>query len=463
MHQLTLSSTLVLAISLGIHGASRLDAAPPEKAPAFEWVTAAAGTKSEKTRAINVDSEGNVYYAGEASGDVKFGNIEVKNAGATDFFLAKLSPKGEFIWAKMGGGTKIDRGYGVVIDRQGNAYVTGHYQSTDADFGGTKLPNQGDYDVFVAKYDRDGKVLWVQTGGGKGYDYGHGIALDPEGNVVVSGAVVGEATFGDVKIANEPNNHIFCAKYTADGKLLWAKAATGRATGSGHGVAVDGTGNIYVGGLSSGTGDFGGKPLSSLKGSSAVVAKLSPAGEVLWLTQQLGQPSCIFHEITCDKEGRVWASGMFKGKATSGGEEFATTGPKDPDAILCHFDTNGKLLWTRVGQGPRTDYGLGIATDGSGHSYLTGEFSETFKLAGATLQSRGGTDIYVAKFDEKGTLLWLAHAGGEKGDNAYTMVCDERGNLFLGGSFSGTAKFDDVSVTSSAASDLYGAKLKAGQ
>ena len=441
--------------------AAPLVAATPENAPAFEWATSAGGLKNDKTRAINIDREGNVFITGEATDEVTFGSTTVKGAGGMDFFLAKLDPRGRILWARMGGGSLVDRGYGVATDAAGNCYVTGHYQSRDADFSGTKLTNRGDYDIFTAKYDRDGKLAWIRTAGGKGYDYGHGIAVDGKGDVIITGAVVGEAEFGDVKILNEPGSHIFCAKYHADGTLVWAKASNGKAGGSGHGVAVDAHGDIYIGGLSSGSGQFGDKPLVTPKGSSAVVVKLSPQGDVLWIAQQFGEPSCLFHEITCDAGGRVWASGMFKGKAVLGTETFTTTGDKDSDAFLCHFDTDGKLLWSRVGTGPAIDYGLGVATDGHGNSFLTGEFTDTFKLGGEELHSRGSTDVYVAKFDVKGALRWITQGGGDKGDNAYTMVCDAQGNLFLGGSFGGTAKFSDASITSTGGNDLYAAKLKA--
>jgi len=119
------------------------------------------------------------------------------------------------------------------------------------------------------------------------------------------------------------------------------------------------------------------------------------------------------------------------------------------------------LLWSRVGQGPAVDYGLGIATDGQGNSFLTGEFTDVFKLGGAELHSRGATDVFVAKFDDKGALRWITRGGGDKGDNAYTMVCDKQGNLFFGGSFGGTAEFGGASITSGGSNDLYGAKLKA--
>jgi hypothetical protein len=454
---------LKLPISLAVGFALHLPlaAAPPETAPAFAWATSAGGPKNEKTRAINVDRQGNVFLAGEATDEVKFGDTTLKSAGGMNFFVAKLNAQGQFQWARLGGGGLIDRGYGVAADAEGNCYVTGHYQSTDADFSGTKLINRGDYDVFVAKYDRDGKLQWVQTAGGKGYDYGHGIAVDDAGDVIVTGAVVGEADFGAAKIPNEPGSHVFCAKYHADGKLVWAKVATGAARGSGHGVAVDGGGNIYVGGLSSGAGEFGGKPLVTPKGQSALVVKLSPQGEVRWLAQEFGEASCLFHEITCDREGRVWASGMFKGKATIGTETFTTTGDKDSDALLCHFDTEGKLLWSRVGSGPGIDYGLGVTTDGHGNSFLTGEFNDTFTLAGEQLHSIGGADVYVAKFDAQGALRWLTQGGSDKTDSAYTMVCDAEGNLVFGGAIGGNAKFGNATATTAGGNDLYAAKLKA--
>ena len=456
-----LRSRISATICLAFCAALRLPAATPETAPDFAWAAAAGGPKHEKTRSVALDHEGNVFLTGEATDDVKFGDTTVKGAGGVDFFVAKLDPKGHFLWARMGGGTLIDRGYSVAADAQGSCYVTGHYQSLDADFSGTKVANRGGYDIFVAKYDRDGTLAWIQTAGGAGYDFGHGIAVDGKGDVIVTGAVIGDSEFGDVKIPNEPGSHIFCAKYHPDGKLVWVKVSTGRTGGAGQAVVVDGKGAIYIGGNSYGSGQFGEKPLVASQGGSSLVTKLSSEGEVLWIAQNPGEPGCLFHEIACDPEGRVWASGMFKGKMTAGGESFASTGEKDNDALLCHYDTDGKLLWSRVGQGPGVDYGLAVATDGKGNSFLTGEFNDDFTLGGETLHSRGSADVFVAKFDEQGALRWITQAGGDKSDNAYAMACDPQGNLYLGGSFAGTAKFGETSMTSAGGNDLYVAKLRA--
>lgn len=408
-------------------------------APVFDWVASGGGIKADKVRGLNVDREGNVFIAGEGADEVNFGAASHKGLGLNDIFVAKLDPRGKCLWSRISGGPQIDRAYAVATDAQGNSYVTGHFQGESAEFDGHVVRGHGDYDAFVVSYDKDGRFRWVRTAAAKRYDYGHGVAVDSRGDVIVAGAVVGEATFGDVVVANEPGAHIFTAKYHADGELVWVKVATGKATGSAHGVVVDGQDNIYIGGLSAGVGAFGAQVLSSPNGTSALVVKLDAAGQVLWLKQP-GGPSCLFHEIACDAQGRVWASGMFKGKAVVGADTYATTSAKDSDALLCHYDTDGKLLWSRVGQGPGIDYGLGIATDGAGNAFLTGEFSEVFLLGGKSLRSRGATDVYVAKFDAAGALLWLTQSGGVGSDSAYVDVMDGHGGLLIAGAYSGTSQ-----------------------
>jgi len=434
-------------------------AAPPEAAPEFAWAISAGGKGHDKTRCLAADARGNVFLAGEFVGTSQFGGHTLTSAGEMDFFLAKCSPDGKFLWARSAGGSGIDRGYGVATDAAGNCYVTGHYQSTNATFSGVAIHNAGDYDIFVAKYDPDGRLLWVRAAGSKGYDYGHGIAVDGRGGVFVTGALVGDGSFGDVKIVAAGGAHLFCARYDTAGKLLWAKTAVGNARGSGHGLAVDGAGNAYVGGSSGGAGTLGGLTLTNATGRDVLIAKFTPEGKVAWIHEGHGSTNAMAHEITCDRAGNVWASGMFKGVLKLGDRTVTSHG--DSDLLLTSFDSTGKRLWTRTGGGPRVDYGLGIATDGTGNAFLTGEFTDTAEIAGTSVTSSGSTEIYVAKFDRAGALCWLTQAGGEKGDNAYTIVADAQGNLYLSGNISGPAKFGPHAVTSAGGNDVYLAKLKA--
>ena len=425
--------------------------------PTFEWVAAGGGAKSDKTRAVTFDREGNVFMAGETTDDGTFGDQKRTGLGSTDFFLTKLSKDGKFLWVRSLGGSLVDRGYGVATDAAGNAYVTGHYQSTDAQANGQMLPNAGDYDIFVAKYDPAGSLLWIRTAGGKGYDYGHGIVVDSKGDIVVTGAVAGEAKFGDVTVnAGSTTRPIFCAKYDAAGNLKWAKTTGGKFSGSGHGLGVDGMDSIYIAGSGGGVGVMDGVKLESAS-QAGVVLKLTLAGEAVWAAFLPGVPSAGFHEIAVDTAGRTWCAGMFKGVLNGG--PVHSTGDKDNDGVLAHFSPEGKLVWSHFLQGPATDYCLGVATDNTGRCFVTGEFSETATFAGQTLKTQGVTDIFTAAFDEKGGLEWLLLTGGAKGDNAYCMAWHPSGRLIFSGACVAPATFGGQTMASPGGAEAYGAVL----
>jgi hypothetical protein len=428
--------------------------------PTLDWIAVGGGEKSDKTRGVTVDTQGNIFLTGETLGEGTFGTHKRADLGSTDAFLSKTTPDGKILWVSSFGGSLVDRTYGVVTDAKGNAYVTGHYQSTDVQALGQTLSNAGDYDIFTAKYDPKGKLLWVRTAGGAGYDYGHGIVMDSKGDVIICGSLVGEAKFGDQSInIGNGSRAIFWAKYDQDGNLRWVHTTSGKLNGSGHGIAADGTDNLYIGGSISGTGMAGSVPVSVASGQAAVVLKVSPLGEPLWVATVPGAPSAIFHEITADEKGRVWGAGIFKQKVTLSGSTFESTGVKDSDGLLVHFSPEGKELWSHVIQGPGIDYCLGVATDGVGHVFVTGEFSATAKMAGKTLTSQGATDIFTASFDEKGGLEWIQTAGGAKSDSAYILAW-RPGYLILGGACTAPLSFGVKSLDTSAAADAYAAKLK---
>ena len=165
-------------------------------------------------------------------------------------------------WAKLAGGVAS----GIAVDDNGNSYVTGQFSGT-ATFGAgevneTVLTAGGDADIFVAKYNGKGRLLWVRQAGGSSFAGGAGIAVDHNGVSYVTGSFVGTVTFG----AGEANEtvltaggdvDIFVAKYNGKGRLLWVRQAGGSSFAGGAGIAVDHKGSSYVTGDFSGTAIFG--------------------------------------------------------------------------------------------------------------------------------------------------------------------------------------------------------------
>jgi hypothetical protein len=435
VHAMKLCLSVLALISLHLHAA---------EPPVCEWVFPGGGAGHDKTRGVTTDRAGNVFLASESEGDATFGDQHHRSAGGMDMCLVKLHANGKTQWVSSIGGSKTDRAYGVATDAAGNAYVTGHFESTDAIVNGKPLPNAGNYDVFTAKFAPDGRILWVRTAGGAGSDYGHGIAVDGQGDIIVTGVI---------------ERQVFCTKYNPEGHELWHRASSGTGSGSGHGIAVDAAGHIYLGGNASGSGAFGKVSIES-KTTAALVVKLTSAGDAVWASVIPGTPSALYHEITCDSSGRVWAVGMFKGSVSVAGQTFQSSGDKDNDGLIVHLDAAGKAQWARHLHGPGTDYCLGVATDDHGTAFVCGDFNQDTALAGHVLTTRGSGDIFIAAFDDQGGLTWVEQAGGKLNDSAYPITFRAPDQLIIAGAFTAPATFGTHEVAKSSASDLYGASWK---
>jgi hypothetical protein len=380
----------------------------------------------------------------------------------------------ELLWATQAGADNSnmssDEGLGIATtERGGYSYVTGFFRGTatfgEATFGEgepneTTLTSAGNDDIFVAKYDRDGALLWATSAGSAGRDYGVDIATTENGDSYVTGFFSGTATFGQ----DEPNETtltstrgevIFVAKYDRDGALLWVTSANGY--GPSNGIATTPRGDSYVTGHFHGTTTFGqGEPnqttLTAAGERDIFVAKYDRDGALLWATQVHDAGDDFGLGISATERGDSYVTGYFLGTATFGqGEPNQTTlnAAGSADIYVAKYDRDGALLWaTRAGSAGSagTDYGFAIATTERGDSYVTGLFSGTATFGHdepneTTLIDAGGTDIFVAKYDRDGALLWATRAGGANSDAAFAIASTHDGESSVAGRFRGAATF----------------------
>lgn len=422
------------------------------------WVQQAGGKKHDKIRGIAVDQEGNCYVTGEFTETAQFADQSVTSRGNMDFVLAKYDPAGKLLWIQTAGGKDIDRGYGVAVDRAGNSYVTGHFQSPTFQIGGKTLKNQGDYDYFIAKYDPQGKLLWAESAGGTGYDYGHGIAVTPEGDCYVAGSFAGDVTFGTSQSPNKKGRSMFVARYDADGMLIWSQQAGNGRSQSGHQIAVDASGNCYVCGYITGLLELDGQQMGTdTTVQDIFLAKLSPAGKLIWSANSGGQANGLSTGIAVDQQGNCYLTGMFKNKATFGKTSLTSKGGHD--IFVARINADGSPAWAYTGGGEKTDYGLGIAADQAGNCYITGEFSDDVHFLGKHHTKLGGRDLFIARFAPDGKPDWLEILGGDKSDLSYAIAVDKKQNCFVSGAFSPTTQYQGHELKSQGSNDIFLIKL----
>ena len=421
------------------------------------WAVRGGGPGHDKARGIAVDWDGNVYVTGEFTQTVVFGEHTVTSRGDLDFFIAKYNRNGNCLWVRSGGGALIDRGYAVAVDRDQNCYVTGHYQSTDARFDQDgPLLNRGGYDVFVAKYDSGGALQWVRTGGGTGYDYGHGIGVDRAGDCYVTGGSPGAVTFGDLTTGDQRGSRMFLWKLAPDGRTRWARASEGGSS-SGQGMAVAPDGHCWIAGDVSGAVDFMGERLSRT-GKDAVVVKVGPDGTGIWASGGSGGKDAFGSAVSVDDAGDCYLTGGFQTTETVGTEAMQSAGGYD--VFVAKLDDLGRVRWARAGGGPGVDYCLGSASDLHGGCYAVGCFHDGAVFDGVARHSEGDFDLFAAHYDAAGKLSGLLQGGGPGLDEAYCGARTDRNELCVSGAFSGTSSYGGKSLTSAGSNDVELLKLR---
>ena len=126
-------------------------------------------------------------------------------------------------WAKKAVGTADDRSKSIVADASGNVYVTGYFTSATLTFGTTTLNNAGGEDIFIVKYDPSGNVLWATAYGSSLNEHANCMAIDVSGNIYVGGYFTSASlTFGTFTLTNIDAINIFFAKFNPSGNAVWA-------------------------------------------------------------------------------------------------------------------------------------------------------------------------------------------------------------------------------------------------
>jgi uncharacterized protein (AIM24 family) len=228
-----------------------------------QWAKKAGGTQKDYAFAITVDNSGWLYITGFFEGTSKFENTEISSNGFEDMFLAKYnSSDGKLLWLKKGGGEKKDIGNSLAFDNIGNIYVTGCF-SVRAKFGDTTLISSGREDIYVIKYDTDGDLAWAKQYGGNDIDIANCIRLDNTGNYYITGEFSSTAHFGKDSLTSMGDSDVFLAKFNKDGKPVWTANSGGTKTDFGYSMSIDLNNKIYLAGYYSGRAKFGVDELTS--------------------------------------------------------------------------------------------------------------------------------------------------------------------------------------------------------
>ena len=404
------------------------------------------------------DGAGNIYVCGSFSGTVNFNpwgaaSTHTSN-GNSDAFLAKFDKNASFLWVRTWGGAGIDASAGLAVDSSGNVYVSGKFQQT-VDFmpgtSGFSRTSNGANDIFLVKYNTNGILQWLRTWGGDLGDDGYLCAVDSSGNVYVVGDFssnfVNFNTTGgsDIHARKGPAGSFdaYISKHDTNGNFQWARSWGGGWYTDGPSVAVDGSGNVYVAGMFENTVNFdpgGGVDNHTAHGGAGCtnpancpidvfLSKYDSGGIYKW-TKTWGGNGSDCGSVNVDNAGNIYVSGYFNGAVN-----FNPWGAADThmsisasDTFLSKFDPNGNFQWARTFGGNSAYGGGSTAFDSAGNVYVAGTFSGSanFNPSGSDIRTANGPkDIFLTKYDKNGLYIGTRTWGGPGDDGAYSIAINQ--------------------------------------
>jgi len=214
----------------------------------LQWVRLVGSNFYDYGNAVAVSSSGNIFIAGVAGGSID----GQAYAGLYDMFVAKYDASGNRQWTRIMGTNQQESCYGVAVDGSENIYVAG---ATYGDFDGWLNTDQGSprtkQDIFLVKFNTSGTKQWSVLHGGTGNDVSWGIAADTGGNTYIHGNANADVD-GET---NAGGHDTLLMKFDASGNRQWSRLL-GTALGEyGRNIAVDGSGNAYLTGNTTGNLD----------------------------------------------------------------------------------------------------------------------------------------------------------------------------------------------------------------
>lgn len=291
---------------------------------------------------IVLDKKNNVIIGGIAGVVMDFGQgIKLTNE-KRGMYVAKYTNDGDLIWAK---GSEKGECQGVSVDNVDNIFAGGFF-SAKSTFDTITLTANGESDAYVVKYSPDGKALWAKNFGGDGGEIAS-CETDPFGNVYLGGLFFSKTIATEhATLENNGEMNVFIVKYDKDGKLLWAKSAGGN---NGEGPAtgtrefyLDNNGNAFCAGSNWSKFTFAGQTLKPVAGSEDIfLLKYDKDGNEVWGLDYGGSGRNAGRGITTDKNGGIFLTGSFDEKQLNI-EHQTLTNLGDSDIFIIKFSEQKK-------------------------------------------------------------------------------------------------------------------------
>ena len=307
----------------------------------IQWAKSIGGTGNESGPRLIVDNLNQPVVIGNFEKNIRIGNTTLQSADLEGIFITKMSPDGRHLWVK-GAESQDSFGEKVkdlAVDTRNSIYVMGHF-TKKVRFARFTQSAGSSGNIFITKLSSTGVFQWV-SGVSAGTIEGRSITMDSKDNFWIAGHFSSIGDFlGKTPLTSGGGKDIFVAKYNSEGRYQFAKSAGGNNDVELASATVDRSGQLYLTGHFTNNAAFDKLQLRSRGGKDIFVVRMGSNQQFVWGLNLGGSLKDTASHIVTTSSGTVFASGTFQGRLQLGDVRFTSRGSEDIIiSTFCHQGT----------------------------------------------------------------------------------------------------------------------------
>ena len=375
-------------------------------------------------------------------------------------------------WAKSAGSNDNDDVISSICkDSSGNIYAIGNIQNPIAYFGTDSFIVNGYNDIFLAKYDSAGTLVWLKHFGGFNFDrpglteYGKNVIYNHNTNsIYISGDFVDSFHIDSCRlhgiIQKDQGRQIFLAKLDLNGHCIWAKSMGSSGHDGAGSMVISSSNKIYL----SGTVQYDALFDTFHVACGNFLAMYNDSGKCQWVKNIISGRLDNSMSQSVRAAGDLVSIYLYQGDIFMTGNKISDSmyldtilfaKPNNYSNILARLDSMGHVKWARE-MGPSHSGYAGLSMDDAGNSYIVSYFNNGYAHFGTdSIFSSIYGDFFLVKYDLNGNFKWVRQSQASLGALSYYCKTDGNGNVYICGDFSGNANFDSTTITSTSTDDLF--------
>lgn len=395
------------------------------QAPPIDWDKALGGSNYEELHSMNLTSDGGFLVAGTSASPAD-GDITESKFGNFDFWIVKMTIRGDIQWQKRYGGDDEDRAWISHQTRDGGYIIGG---SSKSGISGTKTEaSRGDLDFWLIRLDANGDEIWNKTIGGNKEDVLRGDIIEmPDGGFFLAGISASDRG-GEKTEENQGDWDFWVVRVNASGDVMWDKTYGGNDKDVLQAVLPMPDGGFLLGG-SSESGISGDKD-DFLRGLNDYWAiRIDRRGNIIWQKTIGGEWDEQIFDMVQAENGTIYLAGF------SGSNKFfekTNMSYGSHDYWVVAIDPNGNKLWDKNYGGDDPDQAYDIRINRDGNLIVAG-YANSQVSGSKQSNSEGLNDYWLVYLTPDGEQIWEESYGSVLRDALTEMEILEDGSILMAG------------------------------